>query len=56
MGTIIIRLLSSPKAWLVHAWIMVFGYAMALTAAILGIWMGVVSQQVCGLLQSPRVH
>lgn len=53
MGAIVIRLLSSPKAWLLHACIMVFGYFMVITGASLGIWAAVVSQQVCRLSKAP---
>jgi len=46
LGAIIIRFLSSPHAWLIHAFINVFAWAMFIVAAGLGIWMSLVSQQL----------
>jgi hypothetical protein len=48
LGAIVLRLLNNPKAWLVHACIMVFAYSMFVTSAGMGIWMAVVSDQVRG--------
>jgi protein-S-isoprenylcysteine O-methyltransferase Ste14 len=46
LGAVAIRLLSTPKAWLVHATIQVFGYMLVIVNAGLGIWMGMDTHQV----------
>lgn len=46
LGAIAIRLLHTPKAWLVHATIQLFGYMLVIVNAGLGIWMGTVTHQV----------
>lgn len=50
LGAVMIRILSSPKAWLVHACVMTFAYAMFIASAGMGIWMSVVSDQVSELI------
>lgn len=47
LGAVITRYLTSPHTWLIHASIMSFSYAMFIASAGLGIWMAVVTQQVC---------
>ncbi|GAM89040.1 hypothetical protein ANO11243_070740 [Dothideomycetidae sp. 11243] len=39
LGGIVIRVLSSPRAWLVHGLLQLFSYAMFTTAVGMGIWM-----------------
>ena len=46
LGAIAIRLLHTPKAWLVHATIQLFGYMLVIVNTGLGIWMGMVTHQV----------
>lgn len=46
LGAIAIRLLNTPKAWLVHAIIQIFAYMLVITNAGLGIWMALVSGQL----------
>ena len=46
LGAVALRLLKSPKAWLVHAIIQTFAYIMVIVNTGLGIWITSVSTKV----------
>lgn len=46
LGSIMIRILSSPKTWLVHALMQTFAYSLFIVAVGLGIWMAKTTDQL----------